>query len=136
MDMVPAYLGIYLLRIRRHGSEQGYLGSRFEKMGSDKMLIEVQMLEDLERLGLVRLSSKKLEKVFNPHVVVDANGAIIHRACTEVTVMYPSLFVLRPAGKHFITEALFQAASKTAWSVIVALIGVLVGIAIGGLGDA
>lgn len=61
----PLYLSCYLLKIRRHAGERGYLESRFADMGFSDMLTEVQMLQQLYDRGLIGLpSEKKLSKTF------------------------------------------------------------------------
>ncbi|MEG2934751.1 MAG: hypothetical protein RR842_14350, partial [Gordonibacter sp.] len=76
MEKVPLYLQWFFIRIRNHSDEEDYFVKRFENMSREKMLIETQMIGDLHKRGLILLSDKRENKVFNPLVFTDSNGAV------------------------------------------------------------
>lgn len=127
MEKVPLYLTWYFLKIRRHKMEEGYLEKRFAKMEKDKMCLETQMLNDLHKRGLIALSEKRLEKVFDPLVYSPSPGIVVHRAGTEYRVPYPSIFDITPAGHYFIREKMASAITSISWTIIAAAVGGFVG---------
>lgn len=132
MERVPAYLAWYFLRIRSHHGKPGYLAERFTDMRLDRMLLEVQMLDELYKRGLVSLTDKRDERVFNPHRVELAPGMTATTTGTETHVPYPAIFGITPLGHYFIRESLLSAVGTTAWTAIVALMGAAAAILLGG----
>ena len=123
-DSIPVYLLWYLLRIRNHSGELDFFVKRFAEMSEKKMLIEVQMVGELHKRGLILLpSEKKGEKVFNPLAVSAGPGISIMRAGTEQRIAYWKMFDLTPAGKYVVVETFFQLVGGVAKTLIVALIG-------------
>lgn len=132
MERVPAYLAWYFLRIRGHHDEPGYLVERFADMGLDRMLLEVQMLDELYKRGLVSLTDRRDERVFDPRRVEIAPGVTATTTGTEKRVTYPAMFVITPLGHYFLREAALSAVGTTAWTAIVALMGAAAATLLGG----
>lgn len=123
-DRVPIYLLLYLLIIRKHSGELDFFVKRFAEMSEEKMLVEVQMVGELYKRGLILLpSEKKGEKVFNPLEVSAGPGIIVTRAGTEQRISYWKMFGITPAGKYVVIETLFEMAGGAAKTLFVALIG-------------
>lgn len=123
-DRVPIYLLLYLLIIRKHSGELDFFVKRFAEMSEEKMLVEVQMVGELYKRGLILLpSEKKGEKVFNPLEVSAGPGITVTRAGTEQRISYWKMFDLTPAGKYVVIETILQLAGSTAKTFVIALVG-------------
>ena len=134
MEKPPAYLMLFLLRIRRHSGELGYLNGRFADMPMERMEREAYMLHELHRLGFIALPDERAEKVYDPHVAEIAPGLTVHRAGTEVRVPYPETFVLLPAGHYLLRELAVSALGKVSWTLVAAFLGGVIAVAVGNLG--
>lgn len=132
MERVPAYLAWYFLRIRGHHDEPGYLVERFADMGLDRMLIEVQMLDELYKRGLVSLTDRRDEMVFGPHRIEIAPGVTATTTGAETRVSHPVMFGITPLGHYFLWEAALSAVGTTAWTAVVALMGAVAATLLGG----
>lgn len=64
MERVPAYLVVYLLKIRKHAGEFGYLAKRFEGIGPERAVYESTMLAEAEELHLLGLSKQRDEVAY------------------------------------------------------------------------
>ena len=134
MDKVPSYLAWYLLKIRRHSDKQGYLVTRFEGMSEKKMSIEVQMLEEMLELHLVILPDEAFQKAFKPDgqtEILKIDEPLFRYPKGTVFVRFRGMFSIAPRGHYFIRETIVQFFAKGIWTAIVALLGILVGLAIG-----
>lgn len=127
MEKVPLYLQWFFFRIKRHSGEKDYFVKRFDKMEREKMMIEVMMVKDLFKRGLILLSDKEVEKVFDPLVYSPRPGVTVHRAGTEHRVKYPSMFFITPAGKYLMAESALGLAGTVGWTCAAAFLGGLVG---------
>lgn len=127
-DRIPSYLLFFFLQIRSHAGEVGYLTERIDKLGLEDACIETQMVEMLYKRGLITLSDKKLDKVYDPLCYSPAPGVTVHKAGTEYIVHYWGDFGITPAGKYLLREMAFSAVGKTAWTAIVAAIGIIIGL--------
>lgn len=125
-DKIPLYLAWYFLRIRKHSGENDYFVSRFADMEKDRMLIEVQMVEQLHKLNLVMLPDKRADKVFNPLAHSPAPGVTVHSAGTQEIVHYWERFDITPAGKYFVREAIISGIGTIGWTVFVAAVSAIV----------
>ena len=132
MEKPPAYLLYFLLRIRKHSDERGYLVERFKDMELDRMAREAHMLRELHRLGFVALPDETEEKVYNPLREEVAPGVIVHKAGTEIRVPYAPTFSLLPAGHYVLRELAFEAVGKGIGTVLTALVGIVIGLLIAG----
>lgn len=68
MERVPAYLVVYLLKIRKHSGESGYLERRLEGKSQQRAVYEKAMLEELSDLHLIAVTDKEHDIVLNPIV--------------------------------------------------------------------
>lgn len=66
MEPVPPYLAWYLLKIRRHSGEVGYLKRRLEARREERAVYEKTMLREMYDLHLVGLSEHEEELAFTP----------------------------------------------------------------------
>lgn len=122
----PLYLSCYLLKIRKHAGERGYLESRFADMGFSDMLVEVQMLQQLYDRGLIGLpAEKKLSKTFGERFFSPSPGVTFEVACETDTIAYWSKFDLTPMGRYFVREKLFCLFTLSTWTFLVAALGAL-----------
>lgn len=127
----PLYLSCYLLKIRRHAGERGYLESRFADMGFSDMLTEVQMLQQLYDRGLIGLpTEKKLSKTFGERFFSPSPGVTFEVACETDTIAYWSKFDLTPMGRYFVREKLFCFFTLSTWTFFVAALGALGALAV------
>lgn len=131
MESVPAYLAWYFLRIRRHLGERGYFSKRFSDMDPDEVAIETQMVEELFVLDLVLYSEEDLEEkvvhpLRDPLPPAGAPSPVVRESIPYHSTLYPT-----PRGKYFVREGLVGLACRSAWTAVVALLGVLVGLALG-----
>ena len=79
------------------------------------MPVEVQMVGELYKRGLILLpSEKKGEKVFNPLEVSAGPGIIVTRGGHRAAVSYWKMFDITPAGKYVVIETLFEMAGGAA----------------------
>lgn len=109
MDPVPAYLLWYLLRIRRHSGEPGYLVERAKSLDVEVATYEASMLREMQELHLVGLSDD--EDVSLP----DGYG-------NRCYVKFPRDFVMLARGHYAWVEPVFGGAR---W-LVAALLGALI----------
>lgn len=121
-EKIPLHLLWFFLRIRKHCGEKDYFVKRFENMDREKCLIEVQMVGQLHKRGLIMLPEMDGEKVFDPLVFSPSPGMTVQRAGTEYRVNYWKRFELTPAGKYLVREMLFNALGTVGWTVFVAAV--------------
>lgn len=126
MERVPAYLVVYLLKIRKHSGEFGYLKRRLENVSLERAVYEKSMLRELLDLHLIALSDKEDEIVFDPLVVEVEPGVIFHRNGTENRVSIPNCFTLLARGHYLWLEWLGDGAQWLVASLIGALIALLI----------
>ena len=126
MERVPAYLVVYLIKIRKHSGEFGYLKRRLENVSLERAVYEKSMLRELLDLRLIALSDKEDEIVFDPLVVEVEPGVIIHRSVTENRVSIPNCFTLLARGHYLWLEWLGDGAQWLVASLIGALIALLI----------
>lgn len=133
MEPVPLYLSWYFLRIRRHHGERGYLSKRADRLGFDRALLESQMLKDLFDRGLIMLPllEEWEKKVYDPLRQTLASGVTIECARTQREVPFPAEFDVTPMGHYFLREASASLVGTALWTALVALMGAVVGVAIG-----
>lgn len=113
MEPVPAYLLWYLLRIRKHSGERGYLLRRAQALDVKVATYEASMLSEMKDLHLVGLSDEQ-EVPF-----ADERG----KPCT---VPMPPTFVLLARGHYAWVEPVFGGARWLAAALLGALIATAV----------
>ena len=114
MDPVPAYLLWYLLRIRKHSGEVGYLLDRAKSLDVAVATYEASMLREMNDLHLVGLADEQ-EVAFR-----DEDGAVAY-------VSMPAGFVILARGHYAWVEPVFGGSRWLA----AALLGALIAHAIG-----
>lgn len=134
MEPVPLYLSWYFLRIRRHHGERGYLSKRAGRLGFDRALLESQMLKDLFDRGLIMLPllEEWEKKVYDPLRQTLASGVTIECAGTQREVPFPAEFDVTPMGHYFLREAAASLVGTALWTALVALMGAVAAVALGG----
>lgn len=115
MDKVPWYLALYFLRIRSHASEPGYFEKRFSGLCVEDASNERFMAEELERLGLIKLS-KNLSKL-SLHEK-DGSGQWVFSFSGE--------FLLKPKGRYFVRCLAFEIAGSLWWTAVTAVVAAAV----------
>ena len=118
MDPVPAYLLVYLLKIRKHSGEPGYLKRRLEDKTADVATYECAMIREAVELHLVGASEEEDELVFDPST---------SRFGTTDRVDVPHVFVMLARG-HYAWSEVASGAGK--W-LLAALVGGLIAGALG-----
>ena len=109
MERVPAYLVVYLFKIRRHSGERGYFKRRLEDKSPDRAVYEKTMLKEMLDLHLVALSDKEDEIVFDPLAVEVSPGVIVTRGGTELRISVPNGFTMLARGHYLWLEWLGDA---------------------------
>ena len=133
MDHVPAYLLLYLLKIRKHSGEGGYLARRLKDADLGRALDEKAMLRELEDLHLIAVSENKEEVLFDqrfvdllPGVPEDRQGEV--RSAIDV----PYLFVVAMRGRYVWVEVLLR---YLGWLATAVVCGIAGGLAVVAQGD-
>lgn len=127
-DKPPYYLMWFLIRIRRHSNEQGYLESRFDSIDDfERVGREVCMLRELRNLGMVALSESETEKILDTTISTPKPGVIKVSPGMRQSIPYPELFVVLPAGHYLIRELAMNIAMSASWTVATVLIGIIIG---------
>ena len=127
MNKVPAYLSWYFLKIRSHADENNYFVKRFRYIEMDELIVEKQMIHELFKAQLIVPSTETSEKTYKS--VTDRIGCSEGVKETKI-IEFPTGFIITPRGYYFIRETITQVVIRSAWTFVVALIGVLVGVAI------
>lgn len=104
MDRVPAYLVVYLLKIRKHSGESGYLERRLEGKSQQRAVYEKAMLEELSDLHLIAVTDKEHDIVFNPLMKEVEPGFRITFIGEQGEVAIPSSFVILARGHYLWLE--------------------------------
>lgn len=112
MDRVPAYLIVYLLKIRKHSNEEGYLERRAESIGVEQAIYERSMLREMQDLHLIACPDPK-----------DIPFADDGRASY---VPFPSEFVLLARGRYLFGEVFADSLKWVGASAFGALIALAV----------
>lgn len=128
MEPVPAYLLVYLWKIRKHSGEIGYFKRRLESEDIERAVYEKSMLRELYDLHLIALTEGKDELVFEPLKLEYAPGKWMMRTGTEHSTTVPRGFVMLARGHYIVFEL---AASAARW-ILAALVGGLIALAING----
>lgn len=126
MERVPAYLVVYLFKIRKHSGEFGYFKRRLENKSLERAVYEKSMLKEMLDLHLIALTDKEDEIVFDPHVVEVAPGTIVTRGGAEFTVSLPSGFTMLARGHYLWLEWVGDGAQWLFASLVGALIALLI----------
>ena len=126
MNQVPAYLLVYLFRIRAHAGELGYFKRRLENKTPELAVYEKSMLEEAVDLHLVALSDQQDVLVFNPLAEEACPGVTFHHTGTEKQVEVPNAFIFLARGHYIALEVLADAAKWLVASLVGALIALLV----------
>ncbi|AJC11696.1 hypothetical protein JI75_02410 [Berryella intestinalis] len=112
MDRVPGYLIVYLLRIRRHSNEDGYLEKRAGSLSVDQAVYERSMLHEMQELHLIAYPDPK------EIAIEDGDGLS--------WVPFPPEFILLARGKYLFTEIIADSLKWVAASALGAAIALVV----------
>lgn len=132
MEKVPAYLVWYLFRIHRHSGEPDYFEKRFADKGFPAVARESQMNKDLKRSGLAAFPEDAMEKAFPPSGESRIGPATNGSGYPEGTkiVRFSRAFTTMPRGHYIVMEAIVGALGRSFWTVVTALLGIIVGLLI------
>ena len=113
MDEVPAYLLWYLLKIRGHSGERGYLLGRAKSLDVKVATYEASMLREMRDLHLVGLADEQDVSFF------DESGE-------PCTIPIPGTFVILARGHYAWVEPVFGGFRWLAAALLGALIATVI----------
>lgn len=107
---IPPYLLLFLLEIRRHENEPGYLKARCEGKPLQEALYERGLFAELLDRHLVFRSAKNDHATYASAAPQQFQTGFTSRGHDTETVYFPRRFLVAPAGKHAIRVAAFRLA--------------------------
>lgn len=123
---IPPYLFIYLLKIRGHENEPGYLRRESEGKSLEEALYEKGLFSELLDRHLVFRSTKNDHATFDAPSAQQMKTGFTSRGDNTQTVYFPRRFLVAPAGKQAIRVAVFRFAFWVAVVCLGALLSSLV----------
>ena len=128
METPPLYLLVYLLRIRSHSGEVGYLKRRFEHIGLARAVDEKAMLLELEDCHLCGFSRDQDLALFDDSYLVDRSGIAQETLGQNGSFIdVPKVFLVAMRGKYIWAEVLGR---YLGWLITALACGVAGGLAI------